>query len=176
MKNLTTTLLHTAWTEEERQQLDDLIAFVEEYAGDNFIGDVCQHLYRLLHIDNILVGLQAQDAQRIQTVYFLHKGMLQANFAYPFPGTPCSLVLGQDLYYVPFGVQSVYPDIALLKQLEVESYLGMPLFDNQDQPLGLIVLLHQKLIERGGFVEALLHVIAPRLELELLFLPAGLPG
>jgi hypothetical protein len=171
MKNLSTSLLHTAWTEDERQQLDDLIGFVEGYAGDNFISDVCQHLYRLLGIDTILVGYQAPGATRIHTVQYLHKGNARPNFNYLLADTPCSQVVGQDLYYIPYGVQSVYPDIALLQQLKVESYLGMPLFDNQDRSLGLIVLLHEKLIARGGFVEALLNVIAPRLELEMLFLP-----
>jgi hypothetical protein len=170
MKNLSTSLLHTAWTEDEKQQLDDLIAFVEEYAGGNFIFDVCRYLYQLLKIDNILVAFQALDHQ-IQTAYFLHKGKLQPNFTYHLSGAPCSQVLGQDLYYIPFGVQATFPDMDLLKVMQVESYLGMPLFDNQGQSIGLIVLLHQHLIERGGYVEALLNVIVPRLELEMFFLP-----
>jgi hypothetical protein len=175
MKNLTTSLLHTAWTEEERLQLDHLIAYVEEYEADDFVGDVCHYLYQLLQIDGILVGYQTTGDHQVQTVYFLDKGKVQPNFMYSFTGTPCSQVVNQDLYYIPFGVQSVYPDIELLRKLEVESYLGMPLFDNQDHSIGLIVLLHQKLIERAGYVEALLHVIAPRLALELLLLPA-VPG
>lgn len=174
MKHLSTSLLHTAWTEDEKQQLDDLIAFVEDYAGGNFIFDACQYLYRLLKIDNILVGFQASGLNQVQTLYFLHKGNLQPNFAYNLSGAPCSQVLGQDLYYIPFGVQATYPDMDLLKGMQVESYLGMPLFDNKGESLGLIVLLHQKLIARGGFVEALLNVIAPRLELEMLFLPTTL--
>jgi hypothetical protein len=174
MKNLSTSLLHTAWTVDEKLQLDDLIAFVEDYAGGNFILDVCQYLYQLLQIDNILVGYQPRGDHQIQTVYFLHKGNLQPNFTYNFSGAPCSQVLGQDLHYIPFGVQATYPDMDLLKVMEVESYLGMPLFDNQGEGLGLIVLLHQQLIDRGGYVEALLNVIAPRLELEMLFLPTTL--
>lgn len=166
--------MHTAWTEDERQQLDDLIAFVEDYAGGNFILDACQYLFRLLKIDNILVGYQAKGKHQIQTVYFLHQGALQPNFTYNFAAGPCSQVLGQDLCYIPFGVQATYPDMDLLKGLQLESYLGMPLFDNRGESLGLIVLLHQQLIERGGYVEALLTVIVPRLELEMLLLPANL--
>jgi hypothetical protein len=167
MKSLSASLLHTAWTEKEKWQLDDLIAFVEAYAGDNFIADVCQYLFQLLNIDAILVGYQTKEAFQIQTIFFLHHGIVEPNFTYYFPGTPCSHVVGKDLYYIPFGVQAFFPDIVLLKKLEVESYLGMPLFGNQDQSLGLIVLLHQKLIEQAGFVEALLNVIAPRLEFEI---------
>lgn len=172
MKHLSTSLMHTAWTEDEKRQLDELIAHVEAYEGDNFIEDVCQFLYRLINIDNILVGYQ--QGRKVQTVYFQRHGRKEPNFTYHPAGTPCSQVLGQDLYYVPYGLQTIYPDIALLQQLQVESYLGMPLFDQQDQGLGLIVLLHQHLIERGGFVEALLNVIAPRLEqeLQLLLRPA----
>jgi hypothetical protein len=172
MKNQSTSLLHTAWTEEEKQQLDDLIAFVENYSAENFIHDVCHYLYQLLGIDNILVGFHAKEVQLVHTVCFLHKGARQPNFTYNPTDTPCSLVLDQGLYYVPFGVQSAFPDIDLLKQLGGESYLGMPLFDNHDQSLGLIVLLHHQLIDRGGFVEALLTVVSPRLESELLFSPA----
>jgi hypothetical protein len=173
MKNQSTSLLHTAWTEEEKQQLDDLIAFVENYSAENFIYDVCQYLYQLLTIDAILVGYHAKEVRLVQTVCFLHQGIRQPNFTYDPTGTPCSQVLDQGLYYIPFGVQLAYPDITFLKNMAGESYLGMPLFDNQDQSLGLIVLLHHQLIDRGGFVEALLTVVGPRLESELLFLPAA---
>jgi hypothetical protein len=171
MKSLSTNLLHTAWTKKEGRQLDDLIAFVEAYAGDNFIADVCKYLYQLVNIDDILVGYLSKEAFQIQTTFFLHHGIQEPNFTYNFAGTPCSHVVGQDLYYIPFGVQSFFPDTALLKKLKVESYLGMPLFDNKDHNLGLIVLLHQKLIGQAGFVEAMLNVIAPRIELEIQALP-----
>ena len=171
MKRLSTSLLHTAWTEKEGRQVDDLIAFVEAYAGDSFIADVCKYLYQLVNIDNILVGYQTKEAFQIQTTCFLHHGIQEPDFQYNYARTPCSHVVGQDLYYIPFGVQSFFPDIALLQKLKVESYLGMPLFDNKDRSLGLIVLLHQKLIEQAGFVEALLNVIAPRIEVEIQALP-----
>lgn len=171
MRNFATPLLPTAWTEEDRRQLDALIVFVEGYQGNNFTSDVCHYLYELLAIDYVLVGQACPQTQQIQTSFILAKGLQAPDFAYSVTSTPCAQVLSQGLYYIPFGVQSIFPDAGLLKNWQVASYLGIPLLNEQEQPAGLIALLHQRLIQRPGFVEALLNIIIPRLELELLPLP-----
>jgi hypothetical protein len=51
--------------------------------------------------------------------------------------------------------------------MEVDSYLGIPLFNKNDNGIGCLALLHHTIIERGGFVEALVNVLLPRIEEEL---------
>ena len=43
----------------------------------------------------------------------------------------------------------------------------MPLLTAKEKPLGVIIMLHNRLIERPGYVEALLNALAPRIEAEL---------
>jgi hypothetical protein len=56
--------------------------------------------------------------------------------------------------------------------MQVKSYLGIPIFNKEENGLGCLTLLHSDIIRRGGFVEALANVLLPRLEEELI-LTAG---
>ena len=48
MKNISASLLHTAWTEEEKKEIDDALVFVENYSGTDFLLDACLYIYQVL--------------------------------------------------------------------------------------------------------------------------------
>lgn len=164
MKYLSTSLLHTAWTEDEKKQLDDAIALVETYEGTEFLKVISVFLYHAIEVDYILIGVEIKPTQSISTKIFLNKGRVITNFSYPLAGSPCANIIGNDLCYFPAGVQSIFPENQLLKNLAVESYIGLPLYDTEENNLGLISCMHRTIIERGGFVEALLNAISPRIK------------
>lgn len=168
MKNTSASLLHTAWTPEEKVILDDAIEFIENYQGINFILDASRYLYNLLKVDYILITVVDPLPQpTVKSVVLLHKGVLSPNIHYPLAGSPCEGVFGKEQNYYPAGVLDFFPKNELLTQLQVKSYLGIPVFDKAENGLGCLVLLHHNIIDSGGFVEALINVMLPRLEEEL---------
>ena len=169
MKNFTASLLHTAWTEEEKMQLDHTICFVEEYNEKDFITAACQYLYRILNIDHIHIGFTEENSsfKQINTVINLYRGQVINNLCYSLNKSPFKQIFDEEFLYLPFGLSTMYPEYKILNKLNFESYIGMPLLNADDEPLGVIVLLHNRIIERGGFVEALLNAMLPRIETEL---------
>ena len=168
MKNFSVSLLHTAWTEEEKKQLDESIEFVENYNGTGYIADACLYLYNLLRVDYILVTVvDLEPVPMVNSLVFLQKGIIAKNISYPLLGSPCEGVYGKEQNYYPGGVQDLFPKNDLLVAMQVKSYLGVPIFDKHENGLGCIALLHSNIIGRGGFVEALINVMLPRLEEEL---------
>ena len=170
MKHLSATLLHTAFTEEEKANLDQTIDFIENYKGNNFCLDLTRYLYGLLQIDYIMVASpQNHDKNVFRTLVLLYKGQPIINRVYELKGTPSAVVINQDkdLCYFPYGIQNMFPHDLLLRNFGIESYLGVPLFDSQDNSIGLLALMHSSIIERGGFVEAIINAILPKLENEL---------
>jgi len=169
MKNITASLLHTAWTEEEKLQLDRTINFVEEYDGRDFLTVACQYLYRILNIDHIHLGLIKNKASKeyIYTVVSLYCGQVTSNICYSLNKSPLKHIYDEEFMYLPFGLSAMYPEYNFLRKKNFESYIGMPLLNADDKPLGIMVLLHSRIIERGGFVEALINALVPRIEIEL---------
>ena len=168
MKNFTGSLLHTAWTEEEKLQLDQTMAFVEEYKGADFLTAACQHLYQILRIDFIQIGSsEQQNLKYITTVVRLLYGQVTPNTTYYLSNTPFNQIFSEEFIYFPFGLSALYPDYKVINNVPAESYLSMPLLNASGKPLGVIILLHSRLIERAGYVEALLNALAPRIEVEL---------
>ena len=169
MNNINFSLLHTAWTEEEKMQLDQTINFVEEYDEKDFFTAVCLYLYSILKVDYLHIGLTIGDASRNQifTVARLSQGQVTSNAFYNLNKSPFKEIYEKDFTYIPFGLSNMFPESEIFNKKEYESYMGIPLFNADNEPLGNIVLLHNRIIEKGGFVEALVNALVPRIESEL---------
>jgi len=177
MKNFTSSLLHTAWTEEEKMQLDQTIDFVEEYNRKDFLTAACKYLYSILAIDHIHIGLTKgiDSSEKIYTIIRMYWGQVTSNICYSLNKSPFRNVFAEEFTYLPFGLSTMYPEYKVLKEKKFESYISMPLFNAEDESLGIIVLLHSRIIERGGFVEALLNALVPRIKIELVAKESGNP-
>lgn len=88
------------------------------------------------------------------------------DFDYALADTPCANVLTQDTCVYPQGVAKLFPKDVLLEQMGIQSYVGVPLADSSGQPLGLLVILDKKAIDKVevGRVRAVLEGFRPRAE------------
>jgi PAS domain S-box-containing protein len=67
----------------------------------------------------------------------------------------------------PTGVQILFPDDILLKQMQIEGYVGYPLFDTKRKPIGIIVLLSNNPIENLELTTTLLKIFSGRCGVEI---------
>jgi hypothetical protein len=88
------------------------------------------------------------------------------DFEYALADTPCANVLTQDTCVYPKGVAQLFPKDVLLEQMEIQSYVGVPLAGSSRQPLGLLVILDVKPIDNVEVSRrrALLEGFRPRAE------------
>jgi PAS domain S-box-containing protein len=64
-------------------------------------------------------------------------------------------------------VQDLFPDDPFLTQLQVESYMGVPLWKSNGHHLGLIALMDEKPLQNPKLAEALLQIAGIRVSHEL---------
>jgi len=64
-------------------------------------------------------------------------------------------------------IQQMFPDDQILIGLGMESYVGVPLFDSQHRPLGILFAMFRRGLENPGFIESVISVFASRCEAEL---------
>ncbi|BCR03122.1 hypothetical protein DESUT3_01910 [Desulfuromonas versatilis] len=136
--------------------------------GEDFFQTLAQYIARTLHVDRAIIGvLDEQAPGRVNTVAVCSKGRIGENFSVPWAGTPCEKpVRGKQCVY-PEGVREQFPDIQLLKEWEVESYIGVPLIDSAGRVRGQIAVMHSRPIEEVAAATALLQIFGARAAAEL---------
>src|ERR1043165_7396376 len=85
-----------------------------------------------------------------------------AGFSYRFPGTPCQRVSQGYVCATSSGLWKKYPEDKWLQQIGAESYIGVPMKNEQGQTLGHIAVLHTGPMEATEENVAVLKIFAAR--------------
>lgn len=136
--------------------------------GQDFFRALASHLSDACHVDCAFVGrIDPSDHQRIDTIAVSRNGETIENFSYDLRGSPCEEVVSRGVCYLAGGVRERFPDDKLLADMNVESYMGTPLFSSEGVLLGLVVLIHGQSIAQSDQAMAILRVVAARAGAEL---------
>jgi PAS domain S-box-containing protein len=136
--------------------------------GEAFFRSLVQRLTEALEMDYAFVGrLVGGDGKRVATLAVSAWGGIAENFEYELSQTPCENVVGKTLCCYQRDVRRLFPDDPLLAAMEVDSYMGMPLFDSVGGPLGLLVVMHGKPLGNRDAAETILRVFGARAAAEL---------
>jgi PAS domain S-box-containing protein len=103
----------------------------------------------------------------IESLAIWGNGEYLDNFTYPLKGTPCEKVSIGGYRIYPDNVQEMFPEDPTLVNLNVKSYIGVPLKDSAKKTLGILALLDQNPIEKKLGTENLLQSLAVRAATEL---------
>jgi diguanylate cyclase (GGDEF)-like protein/PAS domain S-box-containing protein len=115
-----------------------------------------------------LVGeLVEGDSPRIRTVAVSADGAILHNFDYDPNHTPCAGVIRDGTQFHPQDLGRAFPRNAMLRDLGIESYLGVPLRDGTGRAIGLLAVLDDKPMRDSEFARTLLGVLAARAGAEL---------
>lgn len=162
-------LVHEDITEKKRvEDAIHLIAAGVAKAGDQFFNRLVQSLADLFSAEYVLLGvLDEEIPNQIKTLAVCAHGEIAPNFCYSLDHTPCAEVVGRATCIYPRHVQQSFPHDQLLGEMEVESYIGAPLFDAREQPLGILAVLDTQPIEQVGRVREILEIFVARAEAEI---------
>lgn len=143
--------------------IKDIVAGGYSRSGGEFFRTMVKQLAKTLNADYTLIGeLQNSHPESIATLAFFAEGKPCKNFRYSLRDTPCQNVVGQRLCSYPSGIVNLFPADRMLKKLGVEGYVGVPLFDSHDKPVGIIVAMFKQPLVEVGFSESVLQIFAAR--------------
>ncbi|MCP4582286.1 MAG: PAS domain S-box protein [candidate division Zixibacteria bacterium] len=166
-------VLHVVWRDiTERKRVDRAIknmAFGESLKfGGKFFDSTVIQLSEILKADYVLIGeLIDRKFEQVSTLSFCADGKIMANFIYELKNTPCENVIGKRICSYPSNAADIFAEDHLLKQMGIEGYSGLPLFDSQGKPLGIIVALFRNELKDVNSVESILQLFSPRTTAEI---------
>ena len=143
-----------------------------ESSGIEFLQEVSKFLSQLLNIDYVLINTYAINKPNFaEVVVFYNQGNFKPKFSYNLNNTPCKNVINKDLCHYSTKLQQQFPKDAFLIENDINSYIGLPLWSSNKEPIGLIVLMDNKPFEDIKTIEILVKIVAIKIEkiLENLF-------
>lgn len=156
----------------ERQHTEEIlqaiVAGTATVTGKDFFPVLVENLAIALDVPYVLVSEKVDDAAPFHSLAIWEEKQLGENFEYRLIGTPCGQVamLGRLCTY-PSQLQQQFPDASVLKQINAESYAGVPLFDASQKVIGTLCIIDTKPLHIDDRTRALLNVFAARAATEL---------
>ncbi|WP_266204946.1 hypothetical protein [Pontibacter kalidii] len=153
--------------EEEERVLEAALALTKKGRHNRYLSEIATFITEHTGAKYIVIGQLSEDREHIHTLIFMDDKKLLDNYTYPLKGTPCEVTLAQRFCYHPFDVAPSFPEDKELQELQIESYLGSILLSEENEPIGLTVLMDAKQIENAAFAEHLIMVLSPAIEEEI---------
>ena len=154
--------------QEAERALRSILVGTAAATGEAFFRTLVQHLAGALGVRYAFAGeLMDSDRERVRTLAVWAGGEFAENFEYALAGTPCEQVVTKGLQCYPRAAQRQFPEDSLLREMAVESYMGVPLRDSTGRVLGNLVVMHDRPLERVALAESLLTVFSIRAASEL---------
>ncbi len=134
--------------------------------GDKFFAKIVENLNNTLNADFTFVGKLIKP-DSVETISLYSNGQFLDNFIYNLKNTPCEKVINQKICCYTEGVIEEFPDDILLKDMKIEAYAGVPLYDNNHNVNGVLVSLFKTPIEDPELVKTILLIHARQAGAEL---------
>lgn len=155
-------------TEERRLQrrLQSLVEGTSGAFGEAFFRSLVRHLAEALGTRYAVIA-EVEGEQVNARAVWAGTDFVEC-LSYPLAGSPCEdVVKGQARIFRASRLQQLFPESDLMAQLGAESYLGMPLFDAERRPIGILAVLDTAPMEEEEEDSNLLSIFASRAAAEL---------
>lgn len=160
--------LETEISEREKAEsvLRSMLEGTSSVLGSEFLRSLVRTLATTLDFRYAFVGELSGGGEKLRTLALWANGQLAPDFEYGLKDTPCEQVIGKETCVYPEGVAKFFPKDRLLTEMGVESYVGVPLFDAEKEPIGILVGLDDKPMDESE-VKPVFSVFAQRASLEM---------
>lgn len=134
----------------------------------NFFNAIVRYLGETFKKSYVFVDyVDPQNSNAAKTISLYSNGEIVSNIEYDLAFTPCEQVNGKRLCCYVENVQGLFPKDQLLKDLAVESYIGIPLWDSHGKAIGLIGIMDTNPFNETDEMEQVLQILAVRCAHEL---------
>jgi PAS domain S-box-containing protein len=154
------------------QALRNIALGVSAQTGEMFFQSLVLYLAKALRVDYAFVGrVVNRENNYIQTIAICAEGEIEETLAYSFlDHTPCYETINNNLKgvcYYASQLQKQFPLSTVLADMAAESYMGIPIYDSQNQVLGILGVVSRQPLDDIQFMSEILQIFSARVASEL---------
>ncbi|MCB9495283.1 MAG: PAS domain S-box protein [Fibrobacteria bacterium] len=146
--------------------MESLVKGTSSLFGQEFFDALVKDLALLLDVRYAFIG-KSTSAGSIRSLSFHSDGKPAPNFEYGLEGSPCKDVYAKNLLFVREDIRNFYPHSSLLENLEAVSYMGVPLHNSSQEPIGILVVIDSKPMVDSELARDILTIFAGRAQGEI---------
>ena len=152
----------------EKSPLTRLYSRITAFVGQEFFAQMLMELTAFAQADYAFIGeFSDTEKTRILTEAVYADGKIVDNFEFPLENTPCADVIQEGAKYYPLDLMSKFPLDHLGIELEVDSYMGIPLLNSKGKVIGPLAVFSRSKMENVELLETAMHMFAIRAAAEL---------
>lgn len=152
-----------------RENLFKKIAAATSATGDAFFASFSKGMAEAFGAKYAIVGELINPAKaQVQTLAVWNGAAFGENFIYDLEGGPCADVIGNAGFcQFPSGAAQRFPHDEVLRQMRIESYLGIPLLGRDEKPIGLLMVMDEKQMPEFDYARDALEIFGARAAVEI---------
>jgi PAS domain S-box-containing protein len=143
---------------------------VSSSTGEEFVRSLVKQLSKALQTDfSFLVETTKRkgDDDNSCTLIIAEHGHIRSKMNFKLGNSACEEVLKRGFRAFPSEVREKFPKDEILKELEAESFVAMPLMDHKGKTVGLMGVIDTKPMENVQIAESTLQIFAARAAAEI---------
>jgi signal transduction histidine kinase len=142
---------------------------VSEAIGVEYLSLLAHQLARVMEAKCVYIGEFVEgNANRIRTLAVFVEGGEPEAFEFALAGSPDAEVLRCSSCMYPRTVREMFPADSLLRDLEAEAWVGVPLNNSEGEAIGILAAIYGEPLQlEVQVVESMLMMFAPRASAEL---------
>jgi len=149
--------------EETIKQIEKTISYK---TGKDFYNALAKELNKTLQADYLLIG-KNNDDKTITTLSYLNNQKTLHNITYEIKNTPCELLLNSDYCNINQNVAEQFNLDKDLKELKIEAYLGVAIYNDKNKFIGNLVAMYCKPIKETDNFKTLMRIVANKIGTEM---------
>jgi len=134
---------------------------------NNFLNEVCIFLAQLLDVNYIIIDKYSVENPKVAEMvsfYQKDKNVFLTNKKYALKNTPCDNVINKSICSYQNNLATLFPKDQMLVDMKIESYVGIPLWSSNKQPIGLIAIMDNSAFKNIDIAEKIIQIIAIKVE------------
>ncbi len=149
--------------------LQEIVEATSYKSEQDYLNSLVMELAKCLKADYVLVGIPETDSNEfVKTLAFCGEGELLDNMRYELLGTPCADVYGDyKVCTISENVAEAFPDDSILKDLDIEGYVGAPLYSHDNGVIGIMACLFRRKLDGNGLEQSTLEILSNRVTTEI---------
>jgi len=135
--------------------------------GKEFYEQVCLHIANTLKVDHVFIGKLNNSKTSIEIKGGFSKGKKMKELSYRIKDTPSELVVSGKMQSYQEKLQEQFKKDKLLKEMEVQAYMGNPLINNKSEIFGVLVFMHGNAFLNYELAKSMIEIFSERISSEM---------
>jgi len=149
------------------EMLDTMVKQTAKVTGLDFFSTLTEMLSKAFGVTLVMIAKIDQHAGTAEAVHTWHNSHAGEKFSFDLFTSPSYNVLKGYTTFYPSNLQEMFPDDLLVRQLNLVSYMGTPVYDSLGNVIGLVILMDEKPMQEVPNSRYILTLMASRAGIEM---------